>query len=32
MMITIFKFAGLPFMKPLHRSAAELLKAVYGEG
>ena len=32
MMITIFKFAGLPLLKPLVRSAAELLKAVYGEG
>jgi hypothetical protein len=31
MMMIVFKFAGLPLMKPLHRSAAELLKAVYGE-
>lgn len=31
MMMTVFKFAGLPLMKPLHRSAAELLKVVYGE-
>ncbi len=31
MMMVVFKFAGLPLMRPLHRSAAELLKVVYGE-
>ena len=32
MMMIVLKFAGLPLMRPLHRSAAELLKAVLGDG
>jgi len=32
MMLFIFKFAGLPLLKPLYRPAAELLKSIYGEG
>jgi len=31
MMLLIFKLAGLPVFRPLHRSAAELLKTIYGE-
>ncbi len=31
MMLTVFKFAGLPLMRPLHKSAAELLKTIYGD-
>ncbi len=31
MMLLVFKLAGLPFLKPLYRPAAELLKAIYGE-
>jgi AcrR family transcriptional regulator len=31
MMLLVFKLAGLPVFKPLHHSAAELLKAIYGE-
>jgi AcrR family transcriptional regulator len=32
MMLLILKFAGLPLMRPLHRHAGELLKAIYPEG
>jgi AcrR family transcriptional regulator len=32
MMLFVFRFAGLPLLKPLYRPAAELLKAIYGEG
>jgi AcrR family transcriptional regulator len=32
MMLLILKFAGLPLMRPLHRHAGELLKAIYDEG
>ena len=31
MMLLVFKLAGLPFLRPLHRTAAELLKAIYGD-
>jgi AcrR family transcriptional regulator len=31
MMLLVFKLAGLPLFRPLHRIAAELLKAVYGD-
>ncbi|MGA3131544.1 MAG: TetR family transcriptional regulator [Terracidiphilus sp.] len=31
MMLLVFRIAGLPLLKPLHRTAAELLKAVYGD-
>jgi AcrR family transcriptional regulator len=31
MMLLVLKIAGLPLLRPLHRTAAELLKAVYGE-
>lgn len=31
MMLLALKFAGLPLLKPLYRSAAELLNAIYGE-
>jgi AcrR family transcriptional regulator len=31
MMLLVLKLAGLPVFRPLHRSAGELLKAVYGE-
>lgn len=31
MMLLLFKFAGLPVFKPLHRSGAELLKEIYGD-
>jgi AcrR family transcriptional regulator len=31
MMLMVFKLAGLPLLRPLHRSAAELLKTIYGE-
>ena len=30
-MLLVFKLAGLPIMRPLHKSAAELLKVIYGE-
>jgi len=30
MLLILFKLAGLPFMKPLHRRAAELLHIIYG--
>ena len=32
MMMIVLKVAGLPLMRPLHRSAAELRKAVLGDG
>jgi AcrR family transcriptional regulator len=32
MMLFALKFAGLPLLKPLYRPAAEVLKAIYGEG
>jgi AcrR family transcriptional regulator len=31
MMLFIFKFAGLPLLKPLYRPAGELLKTIYGD-
>jgi AcrR family transcriptional regulator len=31
MMLLVFKLAGLPLFRPLHRTAAELLKAIYGD-
>jgi len=31
MMLLLFKFAGLPVFKPLHRSAAQLLQEIYGD-
>jgi AcrR family transcriptional regulator len=31
MMLLMLKLAGLPFLRPLHRTAAELLKAIYGD-
>jgi AcrR family transcriptional regulator len=31
MMLLVFKFAGIPVFKPLHRTAAELLKEIYGD-
>jgi len=31
MMLLVFKLAGLPLFRPLHRTAAELLRAVYGD-
>lgn len=31
MMLLVIKIAGLPALRPLHRSAAELLKAIYGD-
>ncbi len=31
MMMIVFKFAGVQLMRPSDRSAAELLKVVYGE-
>ncbi len=31
MMLLVFKLAGLPILRPLHKSAAELLRAIYGE-
>jgi AcrR family transcriptional regulator len=31
MMLLVFKFAAIPLFKPLHRTAAELLKEVYGD-
>jgi AcrR family transcriptional regulator len=31
MMLVALKFAGLPFVKPLYRPAADLLKVLYGE-
>ena len=30
MLLLLFKLAGIPLMKPLHRRAAELLRAIYG--
>jgi AcrR family transcriptional regulator len=31
MMLLVFKLASLPLMRPLHRRAAELLHAIYGD-
>lgn len=31
MMLVALKFAGLPFVRPLYRPAAELLNSIYGE-
>jgi AcrR family transcriptional regulator len=31
MMLLVFKFAAIPVFKPLHRTAAELLKEIYGD-
>ncbi len=31
MMLLVFKFAAIPLLKPLHRTAAELLKEIYGD-
>jgi AcrR family transcriptional regulator len=31
MMLLVFKWAGLPLLRPLHRLAAELLEAIYGK-
>lgn len=31
MMLLVFKWSGLPLLRPLYRPAGELLKAIYGE-